>query len=161
MSITAPQSYRAALDLLACRQQHEYETFEQILADMCQNPGPAVVATYAVTTFALAQVSHLDQAPVQHVLGTLRIEAVPAAAAAVPDVFTTLYASTEDQQTATVLARSLGSTPRAEAAMVVFTDISVAMTQRVARFAGLPDSTVLAAWRQQAEHRIAGATPRF
>ena len=159
MTLAGPNLYRTALDLIASRQQGEYDLFESVLTELATDfPGYSVLGVYAVTNFSLRQNSRLFQCPTEQVLGGLRIQPVPAVQDVIPDVLTMLYTGTEDMTAASALARTLGSDDRAEPSMVVLADVSVAMAQRVSGFAGLPETQVVAAWRQQAEHMLADGT---
>jgi hypothetical protein len=159
VSLTDPNLYRTALDLIAARQQAEYEMFEAVLGELVEEyHGYGVSGVFAVTNWSVTQASVMFQRPAPQLLGGLRIGEVPAAQAAVPDVLTLLYTGTEDLSAASAMARTLGATDHAEASMVVLADVSLAMAERISGFAGLPEPQVLAAWRQQAECALAAGT---
>jgi hypothetical protein len=159
VSLANPNLYRTALDLVAARQQDEYDLFETVLGELVADyAGLGVTGVFAVTNFSLQQTSRVFQCPATDLLGGLHIEPVPAAAQVAPDVLTLLYASTEDLSAASRLARELGADDRAEPLMVVLADVSVAMAQRVTGFSGLPGQQVVAAWRQYTETMLADGT---
>lgn len=157
--VAGPNLYRTALDLVAARQQDEYDIFEAVLDELSTDYADlGVLGVFAVTNLSLRQTSSIFQRPAAAVLGGLRIEPVPAAQRVAPDVLTMLYAATEDLSAATALARDLGRDERAEPSMVVLADVSIAMAQRVTGFSGLPEPQVIASWRQHAEVMLADGT---
>lgn len=156
MSTLDPNVYRTALDLVAARQQDEYDVFIDVLAELTDEYAPVgVLGVFAVTRLSLRQASLIASSSASAVLAGLRVEAVPEAQPVVPIVLTLLYTSTEDPRAATSMARELGADERAEASIVVLADVSIAMAERVTRFSGLPGPQVVAAWRQQTEDMLA------
>lgn len=156
MAPSSPDLYRAALDLVTARQHDDYELFEDVLTELVtEHPGTGVSGLFAVTHLSVRQASIVARCAPGEVLGHLVIQPVPAAEPVVPAVLTLLYTATEDLTAAGRLARDLGDDERAEASMVVLADVSVAMADRVAGFAGLAGQQVVAAWRQQTETMLA------
>jgi hypothetical protein len=151
--------YRTALDLVSLRVQDQYELFESVLEELDTDYSPSgVLGVMGIAHLTVQKVAACSSCAPIAALDGLWLHPTPLVEPVLGDVFTMLYLTDEDLPQACRMARDLGGDERAQPSMVVLADVSVAMVQRVSRFAGLPRPTVVAAFRQQVEGALADGT---
>ena len=151
------QLYRAAFDLVAARACGEHALFAAVLRELREDFGDlCAVGTFAVANAALRLVCATSGSTGAQVLARVVVNDVPAAQDVAADVLAVLARAGDDLGAACEAARRRGRGPRAEDAMVVFTDVALALVTRTAALAGVGVPAVSQHLREQVESSLAG-----
>ena len=149
--------YRTAFDLLAARACGEHQLFQAVLEEMREDFGDlCAVGTFAVANTALQVLCADHGCGREEVLARVRVGDAPATRGVAAAVLDVLRTGSDDLGAACERARLLGEGPQAGAAMVVFTDVSLALVARMAAVAALAPAEVAQGLRGRFESMIAG-----
>ncbi|NAZ78083.1 hypothetical protein GTQ99_22120, partial [Kineococcus sp. T13] len=148
---------RAALDLVAARAHGEHALFAAVLRELREDFGDlCAVGSLAVAHAALRLVCTTSGSTGAQVLARVVVNDVPAARDVAAEVLAVLARAGDDLGGACEAARLLGRGPRAEDAVVVLTDVALALLTRTAALAGVGVSAVCRHLREQVESSLAG-----